>query len=132
MFSNCKNYYDSPSYITIHNQSDNDIYLCLLFTNWEGECTLDRGGSTLKKNSIFEWQPFGFSIERSLRGGGILEFYFVNPNHYNEHHVFYACNLITVKNEILMHYRLTLEDLQRMNWMIVYPPEEPVIIPPEE
>jgi hypothetical protein len=34
------------------------------------------------------------------------------------------CDTIRKYVPILYTYRLTLEDLQRMNWMIVYPPEE--------
>ena len=123
MSSTCQNDDKNHFYITLKNQSDNDIYLCLPFTNFEDKCTLSRGG-ILEKNSIFEWQPYNFSIERSLRGGGVLEFYFVNPNHYNEHNVFYDCDSIPIKNDILRHYRLTLEDLQRMNWTVIYQPKE--------
>ena len=121
--STCQSDDNSHSYITLKNQSENDICLCLLFTNVEGKCTLSRGG-ILEKNSIFEWNPFNFSIERSLRGGGVLEFYLVNPNHYNEHNVFYDCDSIPIKNDILKHYRLTLEDLRQMNFTVVFPPEE--------
>lgn len=120
MSSSCekRNYY-----IILKNQSDNDIYLCRLSTNFEGNCSLGRDG-ILEKNSIFEWKPYNFSIERSLGGGGVLDFYFVNPNHYDELYVFYDCDSIPIKNDILRHYQLTLEDLQRMNWTVIYPPEE--------
>jgi hypothetical protein len=35
-----------------------------------------------------------------------------------------TCDTIRKYVPILHHYQLTLEDLQRMNWTIVYPPEE--------
>ncbi len=122
MSSTCKKD-NNHFYITIQNQSDNDVYLCGLATNFEGKCTLHRF-SIIEKNSTLEYCPFNNSIEKSLRGGGVLEFYLVNPNHYNAHNVFYDCDSIPIKNDILKHYQLTLEDLQQMNWTVEYPPEE--------
>lgn len=87
----------------------------------EDKCALDRG-IILKKNSVEEWNPFRHSIENSMNGGRILELYFVNSNHYNEQGVFYDCDSIFIKNDVLKHYKLTLEDLQRMEWKITYPP----------
>jgi hypothetical protein len=114
---------DSHFYITIKNQSDSDVYICLLFTNFEGGCSLDNGDSALEKNSVLEFHPYNFSIERELGSGSksVLELYFVNPNQYNEQGIFYDCDSIPVKNDVLKHYRLTLEDLKQCNFTITYP-----------
>jgi hypothetical protein len=50
-----------------------------------------------------------------------LEFFIVNPNKYNNDTVFYSCDSLEFKNNILKHYILDLEDLQRMNWTVTYP-----------
>jgi hypothetical protein len=127
MSSTCQDRNDKHFYITIKNQSDKDVFFCKLFTKFNGtytKCNLNRLG-VLEKNSIKEYQPFNFSIERTLGKGQVIELYLVNPNHYNEHGTFfYDCDSISIKNDILAHYRLTLEDLQQMNWTVVYPQEE--------
>jgi len=117
-FSSCESEDNYHSFITIVNKSDNDVYLCNRFTN-VGKCNLSKGG-TLKKKSNLEYNPYNGNIEMNLKNNGILEFYLVDPNHYNEPNVFYNCDSIALKNNILMHYKLTLEDLERMNWEIVY------------
>lgn len=116
--SNCENENNSHSFITLKNNSNEDMYLCNLFTN-SGKCNLSKGG-ILKKNSSLEYAPYNGKIESRLRDGGILEFYLVDPNNYNEHNIFYDCDSIAIKNNILMHYKLTLKDLERMNWQLVY------------
>ena len=121
MCSTCENGNDNHFYVMIQNQSDSDMYLCTLLTNVEGKCTLEYGGSTLEKNSVFIWQPFNISIEREMGSKSVLEFYLVNPNHYNEQGVFFDCDSITIKNDIVRHCRLTLEDLRRMNFTVTYP-----------
>lgn len=66
------------------------------------------------------YRPFNGKIEKELGKSGVLEFYLVNPSHYNEANVFYDCDSISIKNDILMHYKLTLKDLESMNWEVVY------------
>lgn len=116
--SNCENEDNNHLYITLKNNSDYDIYLCNLFTN-SGKCNLSKGG-IIKKNSSLEYSPYNGEIESRLRDGKALEFYLVDPTHYNEHNIFYDCDSITIKNNILMHYKLTLDDLKRLNWEVVY------------
>ena len=125
MSSTCNNENNKHFYVTIQNQSDNDVDMCSLFTNIESQCTLIPL-SVIEKNSVFEWQPFPrYSIEQGLSGkwgSGILEFYLVNNR--QPQGGFYDCDSIPIKNDILKHYKLTLADLQQMNWTVVYPPEE--------
>jgi len=42
------------------------------------------------------------------------------------------CDTIRKYVPILHRYQLTLEDLQRMNWTVVYPPPELLVNLPEE
>jgi len=124
MSSTCED--NDHYYITFENLTDYDIYLCTRgTTSFDGihiKCNLGRF-HTLEKNSTFKWSPFNISIEREMGRNSVLEFYCVNPDMYNEPSP-YDCDSIPIKNDILMHYELTLKDLQRMNWRIVYPPEE--------
>jgi len=111
---------DGHYFITFKNLSDNDVDLCNKATHFDGiytKCALIKF-HTLEKNSIFEWQPFRFSIERELGGSRELELFFVNNR---QPQGFYDCDSIFIKNDVLKHLRLTLEDLQRMNFTITFP-----------
>jgi hypothetical protein len=123
MSSTCQNEDESHFYITVKNQSDSDVYLARkgIYPYYE-KCFMDTI-TNLTKHSSFEFQPYNISIERVLGRGSktVLELYFVNPNHFNKPDEFYDCDSIPIKNDILRHYKLTLEDLQRMNWRITYP-----------
>ena len=120
MPSTCKSKQDRHYYITIINQSDKDIHICYKFRDTAGQCALIPR-AFVEKNSVFEFQPFRYNLERELGGIHILELYFVNNR---QPHDFGDCDLIPVINDILVHYKLTLDDLQRMNWTVIYPPEE--------
>lgn len=114
---NDDNYHTS---ITIKNHSETDIYLAVrgMYTYY-GKCFMD-SIKTLERDEIFKYTPYNGNIERQLRGGGFLEFYLVNPIRFNITNEYYDCDSLTIKNDILMHYKLTLKDLERMNWEIVY------------
>ena len=114
----CENGENEHDYITIHNQSNSDVFLCLLFTDVHNKCNLSSGG-TIEKNSILKWNVYKESIEQNLKGAKSLEFYLVDPNHYNDK-VFYDCDSIGIKNNILKYYKLTLSDLKKMNWEVIY------------
>ncbi len=113
--------------VTIINQSDNDVYLCGRFTSFDGQvtkCNLHRISVIAKNGGTISHHSFEEGVQGGADGRPVLEFYLVNPNHYNEHNVFYDCDSIGIKNEILKQYTLTLSDLRRMNWTVVFPPEE--------
>jgi len=124
MSSTCQNEDKNHFYITIKNRSNNDVYLART-GYYKGKCSLGIM-EILEKNSVFEYRPYNWSIERVLGRGSetVLELYFVNPDKFNEPADLYDCDSIPIKNDILRHYQLTLEDLRRMNWTIVFPPEE--------
>jgi hypothetical protein len=121
MSSTCQNGNDSHFYITIKNQSDKDMILAYT-SHYKGMCALSRK-EIIEKNSVFEYRPYNWSIERVLGRGSetVLELYFVNPDKFNEPADLYDCDSIPIKNDILRHYKLTLEDLERSNFTITYP-----------
>ena len=122
MFLACVNENKHHFYITIRNQSDSNLYLAYE-DFYNGKCSLGVI-EYLEKNSVFEYRPFLFGFERELGGGATLDFYIVSPDKFNKPTDLYDCDSIPIKNDILEYYSLTLEDLQRMNWTVVYPPEE--------
>jgi hypothetical protein len=132
MSSTCESKKNLHYSVTLINQSDYDVYLCMPSTSFYGEyiddvkylkCNLNRF-YILEKNSTEEYQPFNYSIERELGSSQVLDWYFVSSKHYNAPLVFYDCDSISIKNDILAHYQLALEDLRQMNWTVVYPPSE--------
>ena len=106
-------------YITIINQSDDDIDLASP-TFYDGKCALDPM-SVVKQNSTLKFQPFARSLEYSLTGTVVLELYFVNNLQLELQSHAYDCDSIPIKNDILKHYKLTLDDLKQSNFTIVYP-----------
>ena len=119
---NCENEDNSHYYIQVENRSEIDVYLTRrgLYNHY---CMMDLL-TTIKKDSVFQYQPYNTKIERQLGGNRTIELYIVNPDHFNNINEYYDCDSLAIKNDILKHYKLTLEDLQRMNWKVVYPPIE--------
>ncbi|MDL2308064.1 hypothetical protein LJC68_02095 [Bacteroidales bacterium OttesenSCG-928-B11] len=119
--STCENGNDTHYYIIIQNQSDKDIDMCSRsYIPFENLCALIPE-AVIKANSKFEFQPFNSSIEKSMETSSVLELYFINNR---QAQGFYDCDSIYIKNDILAYYTLTLDDLRRMNWTVVYPLEE--------
>ena len=93
--SNCENEDNSHWEVKLINKSNEDVFLCNRFT-YHGKCILESGG-TLKRNSSLMYRPFNGKIEKELGKRGVLEFYLVNPSHYNETNVFYDCDSYLLK-----------------------------------
>jgi len=49
------------------------------------------------------------------------DLYIVDPSNYNDPYIFYSCDSIEIKNTVLKHYILTLDDLKQSNFTISYP-----------
>lgn len=58
--------------------------------------------------------------EQELGNGKTAEMYVIDPRKFNSGNGFYDCDSIVIKNEVLMHYELTLDDLKRNNFTITY------------
>ena len=112
-------------FIYITNNSDKIIVFQAL-PNYQGEtfyCS-DTGNTILipiKSNSTFElyggryssWDTALKSLKVFILDGELYKEYLLQP-----------CDTTRKYVPVLHIYQLTLEDLQRMNWTIVYPPEE--------
>lgn len=118
-FSNCVNEDNYHEYITVKNQSEKDVYLAFKGLYYPDKCFM-HSTKTLTKGEVFEFFPYNGRIESRLKGGSTLEFYLIDPSRFNKNGEYYDCDSIAIKNDILMHYNLTLEDLERMNWQVVY------------
>ena len=104
--------------ITIINKSDQDIVQALNFKNTSGKCILS--GSILKPDSSSELR-LNECWESSLADGHAEEIFIVDPNHFNVSGVFYDCDSIEIKNTVLKHFILNLDDLQSSNFTVSYP-----------
>lgn len=119
MSLSCENDEDYHSFITFENQSENLVIFGLQFTNNKTDCLLD--GPEIKKNQTYKFRPYNSWIENNLSQGKPIEIYIIDIQEYNDPHVFYDCDSIAIKNKILKQYTLTLEDLKRNDFKIVYP-----------
>jgi hypothetical protein len=59
--------------------------------------------------------------EEALSGNSTFEFYIVSKEGLNEDNIFYDCDSVNEKNEVLKYYNLSLEQVQGSNWTITYP-----------
>jgi len=59
--------------------------------------------------------------ESILANGQSEEIYIVNPDHFNEPGIYYDCDSIEIKNTVLKHYVLSLDDLKKINFTVTYP-----------
>jgi hypothetical protein len=119
--STCKKEGENCHYdIQIINNSANQIISAIPIQNAVIKCKLD--GKKIEVNDTYNYYPFIGCIENSLQGNSsTLEIYIVDPNHFNEPGVFYDCDSIEIKNTILKHYVLYLEDLKENNFTVTYP-----------
>lgn len=117
--STCKRDEDCHAYINSINQSEKDVFFSLRFTDFEGNCRLD--GKKVVENETFDFRPYKSCIEDNLNSNMPLDIYIIDSEKYNESGVFYDCDSIGIKNEILKQYSLTLDDLRQSNFTITYP-----------
>jgi len=126
-------YPNGHKYITIINNSDIEIgYYELIdwkdtFFCYSNSGRFGKGTTGIKPNDSFsffridrhEIQPWELYLDR----GQILSIWIVKLElmaiYWNT-----ACDTIRKYVPILHCYKLTLEDLQRINWTVIYPPEE--------
>jgi hypothetical protein len=117
--STCNNENQDCHYnIRIKNNSSDQIISAIPIRNPNNKCRLD--GVTINSQSQYDYRPFNFCIEESLNNNS-LEIFIVDKSHFNATGIYYACDSIEIKNTILKHYVLTLEDLKSSNFTITYP-----------
>jgi len=117
--STCEKEEDCHAYINFINQSEKDVVFSLRATDFEGNCRLD--GNKVMGNETFDFRPYNSCIEDNLNSNTPLDIYIIDSDKYNEPGVFYDCDSIDIKNEILKQYSLTLDDLRQSNFTIAYP-----------
>jgi hypothetical protein len=104
--------------IIIQNSTNYNILFGINFKNTLGNCNLSL--STINPKGSYELH-INECWERSLADGHLEEFYIVDTSQFNDPTVFYDCDSIEIKNKILKHYKLTLEDLKKLDFTITYP-----------
>ena len=129
MLCACPNREKGHYYITIVNRSDKDIvYQCLI--NWTDPffyCS-NTGITvpiTIRADSLnmFKADTWSSGWETSLNDGQTMNILVADAEKYSQYWRD-PCDTIHKYVPILYRYQLKLEDLERMNWTVVYPPEE--------
>jgi hypothetical protein len=123
----CPNKEDGHRYITFVNKSERDIS-CQDF--WSGHITdadtlfqCRIGAVGIPTDSLCNFPSLNHSgWETDFRAIPYMQFLVMDRDVYWQYHS-EPCDSIRKYVPVLHCYRLTLEDLQRMNWTVVYPPE---------
>jgi hypothetical protein len=114
----CKKNADCHKKIIIKNNSNQSIIPSFKFINPDNKCILS--GSTINSGEIFEDERKE-CWEIKISSSNYYELYIVDPSNYNSPNEFYSCDSIELRNTILKHYVLSLEDLKNNNFIITYP-----------
>lgn len=78
-------------------------------------------GTTIKAGGSYKLETIRDPWENRLINGIAQDIYIVDPKKMNTIGKYYDCDSIDVYNKVLRHYVLTLEDLNRMNFIVTYP-----------
>ncbi len=103
--------------ITIINNSTNSIIRAFKYYS-DNKCQLN--GSVIASGDLYEDKRNG-CFEGIVTDTQLYDLYIVDPNNYNAPLEFYDCDSIEIKNTVLKHYVLTLDELKAMNFTISYP-----------
>ncbi len=104
--------------LTIINNSIADIIPAFRYYGYGGKCILS--GSLLQSGNVYQ-DKRNNCFESLIDDDNLYELYIVNPNNYNTPNEFYSCDSIEIKNTVLKHYVLTLDELRALNFTISYP-----------
>jgi len=127
----CPNSIDEHRFVTFINKSGEKIGYQLSFdkiSNIDKDTIFNCNNSSdnfIGNNSSFilECPIRTDSWEVNLNSLYYIQFLVMDGNNLN-HYYMDPCDTIRKYVPILHTYRLTLADLQRLNWTVVYPPEE--------
>ncbi|MBX2907660.1 MAG: hypothetical protein KF744_16565 [Taibaiella sp.] len=106
---------DCHSVVHLKNESENGVMFGLIFGYGKGLYIID--GELLERDSIKDWQPFRTCIEKNIGDG--LEFLILDSAGFQEQ-VACSWDSLDLKYKILKRYKLTIGDLQRTDFTIVY------------
>ena len=119
---------EGHKYIIISNQSDKTIvwqprFFRIGATDEQYDCQYVLGGSIHSNSSCkFDYDDRGNIWEVGLNTH-CLQLILMDEDVYSQYYL-ESCDTFRKYVPILHRYQLTLEDLQRMNWTVIYPPEE--------
>jgi len=104
--------------IIFRNGSKTPIIYALPFTDLSG-CILENHFKA-DPGEEFALDLPRYCWEQELAKGKNAELYVIDPAKFNVGFRFYDCDSIPIKNKVLKHYELTLDDLKRNNFTITY------------
>ncbi|MDR6807495.1 hypothetical protein J2Y45_004695 [Dyadobacter sp. BE34] len=104
--------------IIFKNDSKGTIIYALPFTDLSG-CILENRFKA-EPGEEFALDLPRYCWEQELAKGKTAELYVIDPAKFNAGFHFYDCDSIQIKNKVLKHYELTLDDLKRNNFTITY------------
>ena len=119
----CRNYKGGPPYMTLVNNSDIDISIQTSYPE-----NIQEDSMILCHYGLFYWgwedcyrNPAGwYDYFETYK---YIQYLIMDRDTFWKYHS-EPCDTIRKYVPVLHVYRLTLEDLERMNWTVVYPPEE--------
>jgi len=129
VFYACPDREKGHQYITIVNRTNKDVVYQGLINWTDTFFYCSNTGTTIpitvRADSLnkFEADIWSSGWEASLNRGEIMNILVADAEKYNQYWR-EPCDTIRKYVPILYRYQLTLEDLQRMNWTVVYPPKE--------
>lgn len=116
--STCKKEREDCHYeITIKNNANQDVIAAhKFFANTK--CILD--GHVISPNGNYK-ESAKICWENKISNSTPYDLYIVDPVKYNIPNIFYSCDSIEIKNAVLKHYVITLDDLKQSNFIVTYP-----------
>ncbi len=124
----CPSKDNGHQYITLANKSDQEIVCQAL---WSGSITnadtlyqCHIGAEGIRADTLYCYSSLSdYGWESDFEAIPYLQLLIMDAETYSKY-LGEPCDTIRKYVPILHRYRLKLEDLQRMNWTVVYPPEE--------
>jgi hypothetical protein len=105
--------------IIFKNNSGNSIIYALKGSDGNGLCTMIIYSNAEPNKEVVLDLP-RYCWEQELWNGKTAEMYVIDPNKSKTSTGFYNCDSIPIKNKVLKHYELTLDDLKKNNFKIIY------------
>ncbi|MGD9994230.1 MAG: hypothetical protein AB7S69_13120 [Salinivirgaceae bacterium] len=118
LFSSCLENNKSCHYdILFNNESNYDIIWARL-AYYDTLCSLN-GNIVKSKETYIDHSPRHCWEDILLPEP--YEIFIIDTSLFNNEGVFYCCDSIAIKNKVLKHYILSLEDLKQSDFTITYP-----------
>jgi hypothetical protein len=116
--------------IAFVNNSEREIACQEIFGDGEStnsdtlfHCRMSAIGIHANSSYIFECDEYASGWEVEFKNIPYLQLLVMDAETYDKY-IAEPCDTIRKYVPVLHIYRLTLSDLQRMNWTVIYPPEE--------